>query len=107
MPGDLLFKRTYLQEINMAKNTNRSVQKSDAVFVGWRKDLLGTPVAVYFTTAVDHPLFGSTVTEDTLREYNLQVPQIPPRRTWFGSTASEGKFNLNYPPIPPRQRGAK
>jgi hypothetical protein len=60
----------------MAKSTNRSVRNSDAVFLGWQKRPLGIPLALYNITAVDHPSYGSTVSKDTLRKLNLQIPWV-------------------------------
>ena len=56
--------------------TNQPVRHPDAVFLGWEKNT-ETPLALYYITAIDHPSFGTTVTEDTLREFNLQIPVIP------------------------------
>jgi len=64
----------------MSKNMKRSVRNLDSVFLGWQKKTWGTPLALYNITAVDHPSYGSTVSEDTLRKLNLQIPQIPPRQ---------------------------
>jgi hypothetical protein len=100
----------YLKEITMAENSNQYVRKSDAVFVGWRKDYSGTPLALFFITAVDHPSFGSTVTEDALREFGLQIPAIPPRQISFTSSAGQDimrELHQPFPPMMPGQRGAK
>lgn len=59
----------------MSKNTNQSVQNSDAVFPGW-----GTTVTLHNITAVTHPSYGSTVSEETLRELHLKIPPIPARQ---------------------------
>ena len=64
----------------MSKRTNQSVPNSDAVFLGWQQIPWGRPLALYNITAAGHPLYGSTVTEDTLRKFNIQIPQIPPRQ---------------------------
>ncbi|TAK57937.1 MAG: hypothetical protein EPO24_09140 [Bacteroidetes bacterium] len=59
----------------MVNNTNQSLQKSDAVFLGWQKHPNGTLIPLYTIIATDHPSYGSTVSENTLRNFNLQVPQ--------------------------------
>lgn len=47
----------------------------DAVFIGWQVLRNGGKIALYNVTAKGHPLHGSTVTDRTLREHNLWVPQ--------------------------------
>jgi hypothetical protein len=69
-----------LYEINVSKYMNRSVRNSDAVFLGWQEIPWGSPTALYYITAADHPSYGSTVSKDTLRKLHLQIPQTPPRR---------------------------
>ena len=63
--------------MSMSKNMIDSIQKSDAKFLGWQENPKGTPVALYTITAPEHPSFGSTVSENTLREFRLQIPQTP------------------------------
>ena len=53
----------------------RSIQIEDAVFIGWQKTSWGEIIARYNITASGHPLFGSTVTDKTLRNLNLQTPK--------------------------------
>jgi len=65
----------------MPKYMNQSVRNSDAVFLGWQKTPWGTPLALFNITAIGHPSYGSTVTEDTLSKFHLQVPRIPPPQT--------------------------
>jgi len=60
----------------MAKNIYRSVRNSDAVFIGWQANPRGKALALYNITVVGHPSHGSTVTKDTLRMLNLQIPRI-------------------------------
>lgn len=55
----------------------RSVVRSDAVFVGWQKTSWGKPFALYNIIAVDHPSWGSTVTDETLRKLRLRIPATP------------------------------
>jgi hypothetical protein len=64
----------------MPGNSNSSKRESDAVFYGWQEVPWGAPVALYNITAVDHPSYGSTVSEVTLRALNLQIPQVPLHR---------------------------
>jgi len=62
----------------MPDNANQPDKNSDAVFLGWQDILEKKPIALYIITAADHPSYGSSVSEDTLRKFNLQVPPIPP-----------------------------
>ena len=64
----------------MSKNTNQSIRNSDAVFLGWQQTPWGTPMALFNITARGHPSYGSTVSEDTLRKFHLQIPQILPHQ---------------------------
>ncbi len=61
----------------MAKRSNRSDTKSEAVFIGWQEGLGGTRLALFNITADGHPASGSTVSETTLRELDIQVPRVP------------------------------
>ena len=61
----------------MAKRSNRSGTKSEAVFIGWQEGLGGTRLALFNVTAEDHPSNGSTVCEPTLRKLDIQVPEVP------------------------------
>jgi hypothetical protein len=54
------------------KSTN-----SDVVFLGWQAMPSGKVVPLYNIVLKNHPLYQSTVSEDTLRKYNLCVPPIP------------------------------
>jgi len=49
-----------------------------AVFLGWQDTAWGDHVPLYNVIVKDHPLFGSTVTDRTLREHHLSVPLTPP-----------------------------
>jgi hypothetical protein len=62
----------------MDKRKNRFGSKPDAVFVGWQETNSGTRVALFNITADEHPSYGSTVSEETLRNHDLMVPRIPP-----------------------------
>ena len=60
-------------EEETAKSSN-----SDAEFIGWQENLHGENFPLYNITATNHPLRGSTVSEKSLNELNLQVPGVPP-----------------------------
>jgi hypothetical protein len=51
--------------------------KSDAVFIGWQETSLGNAFPLFNITVKNHPLYCSTVTDQTLRSQNLKIPQIP------------------------------
>jgi len=65
-------------ENNMSEHTNQSDSNSDAKFLGWQKTKSGETVALYNVTASGHPSCGSTVSEKSLQQMNLQIPEIPP-----------------------------
>ncbi|MGB2869501.1 MAG: hypothetical protein WBD36_13685 [Bacteroidota bacterium] len=50
---------------------------SDAEFLGWQKTPSGEQFALYNVTAEQHPLYRSTVSEQTLRRENLEIPSTP------------------------------
>jgi hypothetical protein len=52
-------------------------QTTNAEFLGWQPTPKGEIVALYNIIDQKHPRYGSTVTEHTLRELNLQVPATP------------------------------
>ena len=52
-------------------------QTKFAKFLGWQPTPKGEIVALYNIIDQKHPRYGSTVTEDTLRELKLQVPETP------------------------------
>jgi len=54
-------------------------QSEGVVFLGWQETIAGQKVALYNVTAEGHPLYGSTVSDKTLREHSLPVPQEPLR----------------------------
>jgi hypothetical protein len=64
--------RTQNQKSNKSDAVN-----SDAVFIGWQKTPLGEAFPLYNVTAKNHPLYQSTVSDQTLREQNLKIPQTP------------------------------
>jgi len=59
----------------MIRHKKTSVSDSDAVFLGLQKTDSGDIIAFYNITAKNHPSFGSTVTDSTLRDLNLQIPK--------------------------------
>ena len=56
------------------KKQNR--KKEDAVFIGWLATPWEEDIALYNIIAPKHRLFGSTVTDETLRKLRLSVPKI-------------------------------
>jgi len=56
----------------------RSSRSEDAVFIGWQEIRAGEPLALFNIKAEGHPSFGSTVTDESLRKLNLEIPHIPP-----------------------------
>jgi hypothetical protein len=64
----------------MPERTDLSRSDSDAEFLGWQKTRRGGLFALYNVTAEQHPLYGSTVSEKTLRKQNLEIPPMPPPR---------------------------
>jgi len=52
-------------------------QSKDAQFLGWQTTEKGEKFALFNIINRDHPRRGSTVSEETLRHLNLQVPAIP------------------------------
>ncbi len=60
------------------ENEEQVQPDADAKFLGWQEFPSGCRVAFYNIIAADHPSFGSTVTEMSLRKMNLKVPNTPP-----------------------------
>lgn len=58
----------------MMKYKESSDSDSEAVFIGWQEMFSGGLIALYNVIAPNHPLYGSTVTEKTLHELKLQIP---------------------------------
>jgi hypothetical protein len=50
---------------------------SDAEFLGWQKTPAGKIFALYNVSAKQHPLYRSTVSEQTLRQQHLDTPPTP------------------------------
>jgi len=70
-------------------------QGEHAVFLGWQRTPFGKVFALYNVTAESHPLHGSTVTEPTLRQHNLPVPQTPPPES--SGESLKGQTNSDRP----------
>jgi hypothetical protein len=60
------------------KSNDPGIANSDAVFIGWQKTPSGEVFPLYNVTAKNHPLYCSTVSDQTLREQNIKIPQTPP-----------------------------
>jgi hypothetical protein len=71
------------------EKNNSSNSDSDAEFLGWQKTSAGEAFALYNVKAEQHPLFQSTVSENTLRRENLEVPPTPHREETVRRTAHE------------------
>jgi hypothetical protein len=56
---------------------NPGSPNSDAEFLGWQKTTTGEVFALYNVTAEQHPLYQSTVSENTLRKQHLEIPPTP------------------------------
>jgi hypothetical protein len=65
----------FQSENKQKSSKNSRPENSEAVFIGWQETPWGT-MALYNITKTDHPLYRSTVTEDTLRTNNLKIPRI-------------------------------
>ena len=75
------FFKGYYMLINKKKQTENSPENnpcSDAVFIGWMQDNDEGAFPLYNITVKDHPSYGSTVSDNTLRVMNLRIPQTPP-----------------------------
>ncbi len=57
----------------------KSRTDADAEFIGYQKSSWGVNVPLYNIIVKEHPLYGSTVTEATLRKYKLRIPAGPPK----------------------------
>ena len=65
------------QSNRLADSNNHKPVNADAVFVGWQDTPSGSVLALYNVTVKNHPLYLSTVSANTLREQNLQIPPTP------------------------------
>lgn len=59
------------------ENEEQVQSDADAKFLGWQNLRSGKRIAFYNITAAEHPSYGSTVTEVSLRKLNLKVPNTP------------------------------
>jgi hypothetical protein len=59
----------------MRGNKKPTASNSDAVFIGWQETLTGSAFALYIVTAAGHPPYGSSVSEKTLNNLNLEIPK--------------------------------
>ena len=59
------------------ENSIQSFSILDAQFLGWQEALSKGDFALYTISANGHPSYGSTVSEEDLREMNLRVPDAP------------------------------
>jgi hypothetical protein len=62
----------------MSRQKQTLAFEPDAEFIGWLYPRQAGPIALYNITLKDHPSFGSTVTDKTLRRLNLNIPNTPP-----------------------------
>ncbi|PKN66591.1 MAG: hypothetical protein CVU54_18110 [Deltaproteobacteria bacterium HGW-Deltaproteobacteria-12] len=62
-------------EADMPRQTSPPDSGSDANFIGWQKRISGEIFPLFNITLKGHPLYQSTVGEDTLRREHLRVPQ--------------------------------
>jgi hypothetical protein len=72
------------QDLDISEHRNQNQQSnnpesenSDAVFLGWQNTPSGKEFALYNVTAKNHPLYRSTVSDQTLRKQNLKIPLTP------------------------------
>jgi hypothetical protein len=59
------------------KSKDPEAANSDAVFIGWQKTPTGGVFPLFNVTAINHPLYHSTVSDQTLRKQNLKIPRTP------------------------------
>jgi hypothetical protein len=67
---------TIQAEAIMPEYKNLLGSDSDASFIGWQETLSGKFYPLFNITIADHPLYRSTVSDDTLRRLRLRVPDI-------------------------------
>jgi phage/plasmid-like protein (TIGR03299 family) len=65
-------------EAGMLRHTSPPGTDTDANFIGWQKKISGEIFPLFNITRKGHPLYQSTVGEDTLRREHLRVPQTRP-----------------------------
>ncbi len=62
----------------MSTSTSHASSRADAVFYRLAENTFGKPILpLYNITVVNHPSYGSTVSDKTLRKLNLRIPEIP------------------------------
>jgi hypothetical protein len=71
-----------------------TASNSDAVFIGWQKTHTGSAFALYSVTAAGHPYYGSTVSEETLSDLNLQIPKQQSSKDKESRFDSEKRDNM-------------
>jgi len=59
------------------QNKKATDSKSDALFIGWQENPQGGVFPLYIVTAVNHPYYGSSVSEKTLTKLNLKFSKQP------------------------------
>ncbi|MFZ3056411.1 MAG: DUF932 domain-containing protein [Smithella sp.] len=62
--------------INMSEHTKPPDSDSDANFLGWQRTLSGELFPLFNITVANHPLYNSTVSEETLRRMCLRIPRV-------------------------------
>jgi len=60
----------------MDEQKYRAGFEPDAIFLGWGNKSGGTRLALFTISVVEHPFYGSIVSERTLSNLGLQVPRI-------------------------------
>jgi len=66
---------------------------SDANFVGWQETLSGKSFPLFNITIADHPLYRSTVSDETLRRLHLRVPRTLTSDHDMRETSHQSKLN--------------
>ena len=61
---------------NMSERTKPPDLNSDANFLGWQRTSSGELFPLFNITVANHPLYHSTVSEQTLRRLRLRVPRV-------------------------------
>jgi hypothetical protein len=62
------------------RKKSRSTHSADAVFLGYQMTEKGKSIPLFNIIAKDHPLKGSTVSEESLRALKLRIPKIPDKK---------------------------
>ncbi|KUG23414.1 mycobacteriophage barnyard protein gp56 [hydrocarbon metagenome] len=83
---------------NMSEHTKPPDLDSDANFLGWQRTLSGELFPLFNITVANHPLYHSTVSEETLRRLRLRVPRVlSPYPETKPSPWHNLGIELNYP----------